>query len=303
MKHAEIYGLSFSADGKTLLTAGWDSRVRLWDGERGDLQRQLKVKDAVQNNNDLRMYAVCCSPNGDEFATVHMDGNVRTWRMDDLNLRCEFEARSVTYGTMNYSPDGLWLAIGGAGGSVSVWNPINGAQVWEARGHKHYVYTVNFGRDSRTVFSGGEDGVCYLWDLKRDNKPPKELSQLWGELSGEDSAIAFQAMLSLAERPDRAVALIGEQLRPVKSILDLHRVHEGASSEEAEQRKRLQRLLIQKDPRTESRSAVQFGISVLEQIGTGDAKKLLEELAAKDPDGELASLARTSLARMSRNRR
>jgi WD40 repeat protein len=303
MKHPQIYGLSFSADGKTLLTAGWDSIVRLWDGETGDLQRQLEVKDAVQKNNDLRMYTVCCSPNGDEFATVHMDNYVRIWRMDDLKQRSEFEAPGVTYGTMNYSPDGLWLAIGGSDGSVSVWNPINGAKVWDVRSHKHYVYTVNFGRDSRTVFSGGEDGVCYLWNLKRDNKPPNELSQLWEELSGEDSAIAFQAMFSLAERSDEAIALIGEQLRPVKSIADLDRLIEGESSEEAQRRKRLQKMLIQKDSRTESRSAVQRAISVLEQIGTGDARKLLEELVAKDPDGKLASLARAPLARSSRDRR
>jgi hypothetical protein len=223
--------------------------------------------------------------------------------MDDLNQRGEFQAPRVTYGTMNYSPDGLWLAIGGSDGSVSVWDPINGHKVWDVRSHQHYVYTVNFGRDSRTVFSGGEDGVCYLWDLKRDNKPPKELSQLWEELSGEDSAIAFQAMLSLAEKSEQAVALIAEQLRPVKSIVDLDRFAEGVPPEEAQRRKRLQKILIEKNPGTESRSAVQRATSVIEQIGTGDARKLLEELVAKDPDGELAALARASLARGSYNRR
>jgi WD40 repeat protein len=303
MDHNQIYGLSFSADGMTLLTAGWDSIVRLWDGGTGHSQRQLNVKDAVQNKNDLRMYTVCCSPNGDEFATVHMDGNVRLWGMDDLKQRSAFQAPRVIFGTMTYSPDGLWLAIGGSDGSVSVWNPINGAEVWNVRSHKHYVYTVNFGRGSRTLFSGGADGVCYLWDLKRDNKPPKELTQLWEELSGEDGAIAFQAMISLAEKSEQAVVFIGEQLRPVNSIFDLDRFGEGVSSEEAQRRKRLQRILIEKDPCIESRHAVQRAISVLEQIGTGDARKLLEELVAKASDAELAAIARASLIRSSHNQR
>lgn len=303
MNHDSIYGLSFSADGETLLTAGWDSIVRLWDAGTGALQRELDVQEAVQNKTDLRMYTVCASPNGDEFATVHMDGKVRVWRMDDLKQRSAFQAPRVTYGTMNYSPDGLWIAIGGSDGSVSVRNPVNGAEVWKVPGHKHYVYTVNFGRDSRTVFSGGEDGVCYLWNLRRDHKAPKELSQLWDELSGEDSAIALQAMLLLAEEPVQAVAFLGEHLRPVKSIFDLNSRGEGESSEDSQRRQRLEKLLIKKDAGVESRHAVQRAISVLEQVGTDDARKLLEELVAKDPDAELAAIARASLGRIGHNRR
>lgn len=302
MKHNEIYGLSFSADGKTLVTAGWDSSVRLWDGQTGASLRQLDVKDVVKNGNDLRMYTVCCSPKGDEFATVHMDGYVRVWGMDDLKQRSACQAPRVIFGTMNYSHDGLWLAIGGADGSVAVLNPNNGGEAWKVRGHKHYVYTVAFGPRSHTLFSGGTDGVCCLWNLKRDSKPTKELAQLWEEVSAEDNAIAFQAMIALTEKSEQAVALIGEQLRPVKSIHDLDRVGEEESSDDVQRRKRLQTVLIKKDPRVESRHAVQRAVSVLEQIGTDDARKLLEELAAKSANAELAAIARESLLRTSHNR-
>jgi hypothetical protein len=66
-----------------------------------------------------------------------------------------------------------------------------------------------------------------------------------------------------------------EQLRPVKSIVDSDRMDEGVSLEEALRTMRLPKILITKDPCTESRCAVERAISVIEQIGTVDAIKLL----------------------------
>src|SRR6185369_586 len=71
LNHGEIYGLSFSADGKTLATAGWDSKVRLWDSSTGKLNGEVdasryavrgtatKSFAAGRTNSDFRMYAIC----------------------------------------------------------------------------------------------------------------------------------------------------------------------------------------------------------------------------------------------------
>ena len=87
------------------------------------------------------------------------------------------------------------------------------------------VYTVGFGRDSRTLVSGGEDGVCYLWDLRPPgSRPDNDPARLWQDLAGEDGSAAYQAIWALSEMPDRAVALLAEKLRPVKSVIDLDHV-------------------------------------------------------------------------------
>ena len=39
LAHANVYGLSFSPDGGTLATAGWDKKVRLWDVDRAKVER------------------------------------------------------------------------------------------------------------------------------------------------------------------------------------------------------------------------------------------------------------------------
>jgi WD40 repeat protein len=172
--HSEIYGLSFSPDGKTLATAGWDSTVRFWDTETGKRQREFNVTQSQKsqaNGDDYRMYTVCYSPAAGLIATAHLDGTVRVWQADNMTLRAKFIVDyRFAYGAMSFSPDGLWLATGSAGGNIAVWDPLTGAKVWDLGRHQHYVYTVGFGRDGRTLVSGGEDGVCYLWDLRPAGK-------------------------------------------------------------------------------------------------------------------------------------
>ena len=79
LAHPQIYGLSFSPDGRTLVTAGWDSIIRFWETDTGRFSRDVKVADH-DNGGDLRMYAVCHAPEGDLIATAHLDGTVRIWQ-------------------------------------------------------------------------------------------------------------------------------------------------------------------------------------------------------------------------------
>ena len=59
--HTQIYGLSFSPDGRTLVTVGWDSIIRFWETDTGCSTREIKVADH-DPDGDLRMYAVCYAP-------------------------------------------------------------------------------------------------------------------------------------------------------------------------------------------------------------------------------------------------
>ena len=56
-----IYGGDFSADGKTLATAGWDGTVRLWQIETGQLLMTLDSPPGLK-------YSVAFSPNGQYLA-------------------------------------------------------------------------------------------------------------------------------------------------------------------------------------------------------------------------------------------
>jgi hypothetical protein len=107
-------------------------------------------------------------------------------------------------------------------------------------------------------------------------------------------------MWALSGIPDRAVALLAEKLGPVKSVGDLDHVDAGIPREESERRRRMRAILIQKDPKLESAIAVRRAISLLAWIGTPDAIALLNDLAKRDPSGELGRFATAALDRLNR---
>ena len=293
LKHQEIYGLSFSPDGKTLATAGWDSIVRFWDGQSWMARRELKIP-AGKDGDDLRMYAVCYSPEGGLLATAHLSGAVRVWEPETMTLRNRFDLKDrFIFGAIAFSPDGLSLATGAMSGAVELWDPLSGKKLWNRGKHGSDVYTVGFGRDSRTLVSGGDDGVCYLWDLRPpEMRPASDLAPLWGDLAGSDSVAAYRAMWSISASPQRAIALLDEKLRPVKSMVDLDRTNEGDAADEIQRKRRLMKTLLDKDPEVEAIGAVRRGVAILTQLGTPEAVRLLETLAAREGDvGELAARA------------
>jgi hypothetical protein len=299
LSHNQVYGLSFNPDGETLVTAGWDSTIRFWSTDTGNLLRAVKVADHAKDG-DMRIYTVCYAPQGGLIATAHLDGVVRIWQADEMLLRTQFHVRSrFHFGSMSFSPDGLWLATGAGNGGVEVWDPLTAKNVWNRGGHQSTVYTVGFGRDIRDLVTGGEDGVCYLWDLRPpERRIDNDLSRLWDDLAGKDSSAAFQAMWDLSNMPDRTVAMLAEKLRPLRTMIDLDHVTPGTSVEEIQRLRRMKKLLITRDPRVESAIAVRRAIALLAQIGTPDAIALLNDLAQQDPKREVARLATTALERL-----
>ncbi len=299
LPHSEVYGLSLSPDGKTLATAGWDSILRFWDTNTGTVRREFKVADH-DKGDDLRMYTVCYAPQGGAIATAHLDGTVRIWQADEMLLRTQFRLKGrFIYGAMSFSPDGLWLATGAMDGNVEVWDPSTAKSVWNAGRHQSHVYTVGFGRDARTLVSGGEDGACYLWDLRPAGpRANNDLARLWGDLAGEDAGAAYQATWGLSEMPSRSIAMLAEKLRPVTSVIDTDHVDEGNSREEVQRLRRMKKLLIDKDPKVESALAVRRAISLLGQIGTAGAVEVLNDLAEQDPKREVGRYATAALERL-----
>lgn len=320
LQHEEVYGLSFSPDGETLATAGWDKVLRFWETDTAELHREINLADDVGNARDLRMYTVCYAPAGGLIATAHLDGTVRIWDATAATLRNTFQVDGrFVYGAISFSPDGSWLATGSMDGRVVVWDPLTAERMWDVGQHQSYVYTVSFGRDNRALLSGGDDGVCYLWDLQPGQyRSRTDLRGVWEDLARGNGPAAFRAMCVLTAMPDRAVTLLAKNVRPGDISTNSDRVREWivdldssepatreaaraslasvgsvaaeplrrASVENAppERTSYLKKLLarVEAIEMTERRAA-----SLLAKLGTPRARRLLKGWASQDPNGAL----------------
>jgi hypothetical protein len=165
----------------------------------------------------------------------------------------------------------------------------------------------------------------------------EDLESLWIDLGGDAALPAYRAACILAAAPDKALALLRERLVPA-SVTDLERippllinldhdqfpVREAASRELRELGPRAEpalRRALESKPSLEVRRRIdallshletgQFSLTpgqlrqvralgLLEQIGTKEARQLLEALAAGIPEAHLTQQAKASLERLNR---
>jgi WD40 repeat protein len=290
--NAAVFFLHFSPTGK-MLALGGQGVISLWDPTQGK-----EIRHFAWSRLDSRSMAF--SPNGKFLVAGGQKGSFRLWQVETGTILGDFTGNQAAVTSLAFSPDGRHLASASLDTTILLW-------------------------DVKAL-------------LEQANAPPAKLGPgqaeaLWKDLGGADAAKAFKAINTLVANPKEAVALLKERLRPARPVepgrlkqlladlgnsqyavrdkatreledLDnlagatLRKFLAGAVTPEA--RKRAEQLLARLDgPVGNLRLlAALRGMEVLEQIGTTEARRVLENLAAGAPGHRLTEEARASLERL-----
>jgi len=194
-----VYGVSFLAGERGLVSAGEDTTVRLWDRQHGAQLAVLRghnypvwciATDRLGNiatgsmdrtarlwrpdtAHPLRIYAghegdvdcVTFHPNCNYIATGSIDKTVRMWSQSDGSMVRVLTGHRASVLCVSFSPCGRWLASGGEDRRVRVWDLAQGTLLKELKGHLDTVHCLEWSKDSRLLASGGQDGAVKLWDV------------------------------------------------------------------------------------------------------------------------------------------
>ncbi|MEQ1825702.1 MAG: hypothetical protein ABL921_07135, partial [Pirellula sp.] len=210
LDHRGVYDVDFTADGKSLLTVGWDSEVQTWNAANGAMESSHKLD---KKQHDSRMYGVSCSSTGRIFATAHIGKAIRVWSIPNMEMRQLMTTDQFIFGAISFSPDGLWLVSGAMSGAVNLWDPWTGELVMNIGKHDSHVYSVGFGETVCDLYSGASDGICRVWNLERpEANVGNSLSSIWKSFKDGTADRSFQAMIELSKRPEEALQLIQSDL-------------------------------------------------------------------------------------------
>lgn len=186
--------VSFSRDGRLLLSTSYDRTALVWDVASGQVRRRfLRHHRAVWDG--------AFSPDQHTIVTVSEDGTAIVWRdetgdwsatqQEATQVVPKFAGHQGPIYAVAFSPDGRYVATGGHDHRVLIWKPEEiepfdyegvlsfpvdreGAGSIEIRqnyaalsGHTGTIRSLVFTPDGQQLISGGQDNTVRVWDVQR----------------------------------------------------------------------------------------------------------------------------------------
>ncbi|MEH2110642.1 nSTAND1 domain-containing NTPase, partial [Nostoc sp.] len=151
-----VLSVSFSPDGKSIITASGDKIARLWT-LNGQLLQEFK-------GHQGEISSVSFSPDGKTIATASQDGTARLWTLNGKLLQ-EFKGHQGWVWGVSFSPDGKTIATTSHDKTARLWN-LQGQLLQEFKGHQGEINSVSFSPDGKTIATASWDKTARLWNLQ-----------------------------------------------------------------------------------------------------------------------------------------
>src|ERR1700722_19526029 len=157
-----VTSVSFSPDGKQVVSGSYDSTICIWDIETGDM-----VSGPFRGHDGWVM-SVSFSPDGKRVVSGSHDKTVRIWDVETGDMVSgPFRGHDDWVMSVSFSPDGQQVVSGSNDETIRIWDVETGDMVsGPFRGHDREVMSVSFSPDGRRVVSGSNDETIRIWDIE-----------------------------------------------------------------------------------------------------------------------------------------
>ncbi|MBC7976434.1 MAG: protein kinase [Myxococcales bacterium] len=153
-----VYDAIYSADGETLITAGGDGVVRVWDAVHGTLIRELR-----SGTSRPRYIDVALAPDGNLVAAIDVMGETAyLWDLTTGASVAEIPNDASEFPSVAFSADGRWLATSG-GNEVRVFDTQRRAHALTLAGRG--IHRLAFDPTGPRLLTGSATGDAWIWEI------------------------------------------------------------------------------------------------------------------------------------------
>ncbi|MBY0524233.1 MAG: WD40 repeat domain-containing protein [Gemmataceae bacterium] len=182
--------LAFSADGKSLISAGYGRIyespttgeeanahglvIFWWDVATGKKRSELRLADVGSHR--------ALSTDGTLLAESKLAEGINVWNLDTGKKLCALPQQRSRVHCTAFSPDGKIVVTGYGDGMVRCWDTATGKEVEAFKAHEKGVNGLAFTPDGKLLATGSFTGQeAKVWE----GKPWKERARLKGSIGAE----------------------------------------------------------------------------------------------------------------------
>lgn len=153
---AEGYSVTFSPDGKYLLTASRDQTARIWEVASGrEVARLVGHADQVTD--------AAYSPDGRLIVTAGRDRVAILWDAGVGRSEDELQGHTDAVTQAHFSPDGKKVVTASADNTARIWDAGQGTGLWTLE-NKGAVTDAQFSADGQRVVTASTDKTARVWN-------------------------------------------------------------------------------------------------------------------------------------------
>ena len=157
--HADdIETVAYSSDGRLLVSSSLDHTARLWSLDSGEVVHVLTGHTAA-------LAAAAFSPRGDRIATMSYDDTLRLWDVATGRLVPGWDSLRAGGKAVAFSPTGDLVAHTHNYVELVLRNVESGAVVRTLRGHRGFIFGLEWSPREPVLASSSLDGTVRLWNV------------------------------------------------------------------------------------------------------------------------------------------
>ncbi len=212
---SRVRQVTFSSDGRRMLSASEDGTAKLWDIDTGQSILTLRQSTA--------MLGAALSSDGQSVATAGADGAARLWDAATGQLTAELPHAGPVI-SVSFDSAGRRLLTASEDGTACVWTVATGKGPLSTMRHARPVRSAAFSADGTKVVTASADHTAAVWDTAtaRPLTPPLRhpetvncaafdpegrrivtagadgLARIWDAATGQPSSIVLKHRLTIA---------------------------------------------------------------------------------------------------------